>query len=156
MEITINVPSGAEINFNMTEEEAMEFAQKVLDLAGKHKERTDWQGCPESQEQEPEEGKEADAQPKGYKGFLLMKCEKCGKIKGYCAKIPVAEHRCDCGHRTKITSAKRAYLNCECGDGYRYLTNVTDEIFEYPCINCGNIVDLRYNKRHDAYFTIRE
>lgn len=150
MKITINVPSGA-INFDMTEDEAKELAQKIIGLSGKDNVK---QELPDVQE--PEKEQEEIEEIEGYKGFLLMKCEKCGKIKGYCAKIPVTEHRCDCGYHTKITSVKRVFLNCECGESYRYKTNITDEIFDYPCISCGNIVDMKYNKRHDAYFTIRE
>lgn len=38
----------------------------------------------------------------GHKGFLLMKCPECGKIKGFCAKEPITEYRCSCGAMTPL------------------------------------------------------
>lgn len=96
------------------------------------------------------------AQPQSYKGFLLVKCEECGKLRGFCAKLPAASSRCECGHRTELHDLKPAFLKCKCGSQFKYKTNVTEEIFDYPCLKCGNPVDLQLNKRGDAYVTIGE
>lgn len=103
-----------------------------------------------SEEKQPEEARE----PEEYKGFLLIKCEKCGKIRGFCAKTPTNKHRCECGHITELHDLKRAYLECKCGGRYKYNTNVTDDTFDYPCLNCGSPVDMELNKRRNAYVTI--
>lgn len=40
---------------------------------------------PETEQEEPTE----------YKGFLLIKCESCGKMKGFCAKTPISRYKCN-------------------------------------------------------------
>lgn len=96
------------------------------------------------------------AQPQSYKGFLLVKCEECGKLRGFCAKTPATSSRCECGHRTELHDLKPAFLKCKCGSQFKYKTNVAEEIFDFPCLKCGNPVDLQLNKRGDAYVTIGE
>lgn len=89
-----------------------------------------------------------------YKGFLLIRCEECGKLKGFCAKQPMSEYRCDCGHTTELHALKAAHLKCKCGSSFTYNTNITDEQFDYPCLNCGSPVDLALNRRRDTYITV--
>lgn len=93
-------------------------------------------------------------EPQAYKGFLLVKCEKCGKIRGFCAKNPATSSRCECGHRTELHNLKPAYLKCKCGSQFKYKTNITDEVFDYTCLNCGGPIDVQLNKRRDTYVTI--
>lgn len=95
--------------------------------------------------------------PEEYKGFLLIKCEHCGKVRGFCSKTPITSSKCDCGGRTELHSLKRAFLKCsKCGNQFKYQTNITDEVFDYACLNCGSPVDLQLNKRGDTYVTIGE
>lgn len=95
--------------------------------------------------------------PEEYKGFLLIKCEHCGKVMGFCSKTPITSSRCDCGGRTELRGLKRAFLKCnKCGNQFKYQTNITDEVFDYSCLNCGSPVDLQLNKRGDTYVTIGE
>lgn len=103
----------------------------------------------------PETARHAQ-EPQSYKGFLLVKCEKCGKLRGFCAKAPAMSSRCECGHRTELHDLKPAFLKCKCGSQFKYKTNITDEVFDFPCLQCGNPVDLQLNKRGDAYVTIGE
>lgn len=95
-------------------------------------------------------------EPQLYKGFLLVKCEKCGKLRGFCAKTPTAYSKCECGHRTELHDLRPVFLKCKCGSVFKYKTNVTEEIFDFPCLKCGNPVDLQLNKRGTAYVTIGE
>lgn len=95
-------------------------------------------------------------EPESYKGFLLVKCEKCGKLRGFCAKSPATSSRCECGHRTELHDLKPAFLKCKCGGQFKYKTNATEEIFDFPCLQCGNPVDLQLNKRKNAYVTIED
>lgn len=92
--------------------------------------------------------------PEEYKGFLLIKCDKCGAVKGFCAKTPITASRCECGGRTELNDLKPLHLKCKCGSSFTYKTNITDEVFDYPCLKCGSPVDLELNKRRDTYVTI--
>lgn len=118
-------------------------------------------GVKPTQETVPSDGKisvrpDLPEGPQLYKGFLLVKCEKCGKLRGFCAKTPTAYSKCECGHRTELHALKPAFLKCKCGSVFKYKTNVSDEVFDFPCLQCGNPVDLQLNKRGDAYVTIGE
>lgn len=90
----------------------------------------------------------------GYKGFLYIKCEACGTTKGFCVKSPIKENRCSCGHVTELRNLKPLYVNCKCGDSFKYRTNLTDRVASIDCINCGSPVDLEYHEKNDVYVTI--
>lgn len=96
------------------------------------------------------------AEPEEYRGFLLIKCKHCGKLKGFCTKTPITEFTCECGEKTALHDLKPAYLKCKCGGQYKYKTNVTDETFDYNCLNCGSPVDMELNSRRNTYVTIAD
>lgn len=106
---------------------------------------------------EAEAAPPAKIQPKrGHKGFLLIKCPECGEIKGFCRKEPITEYRCPCGAATPLEEdLTAAYLRCQCGSTWKYRTNITDEVIEYNCLNCGCPVDMAYNKKKGIYETIK-
>ncbi len=93
---------------------------------------------------------------KGYKGFLLIKCQHCGKMKGFCAKKPMSSYICDCGGETQLNRMQEADADCECGKRWIYKTNADDAIIEVNCIACGNPIDMSYNPRRHIYKTIQE
>ena len=90
----------------------------------------------------------------GNKGFLYIKCEACGTTKGFCAKTPITEHRCACGHLTALDNLKPLYVNCKCGAGFKYHTNITDNYASIDCIKCGAPVDMEYHDKKGIYETI--
>lgn len=94
--------------------------------------------------------------PKGYIGFLAIRCESCGEIRSFCTKSFISKSYCKCGHATKLRGLKPLVLECKCGRKYRYQTNVDEECFDLACFNCGNPVDLKLNKHGDAYVTISD
>jgi len=95
---------------------------------------------------------ETPDEPEGYKGFLMIKCEHCGEVRGMCAKYPMTEFRCkSCGETTPLHDLKPVYLNCKCGKSFKYRTNRDEDQFEWECIDCGANVDLVYNSRKDVY-----
>lgn len=102
---------------------------------------------------EPYEHKDSDEE-EGYTGFLLIKCEKCGKIKGFCAKKEVVSYRCECGHETHLENLRPLYLRCKCGADYRYKTNLQTSVHTQNCLHCGSPVDIKLNNRKTAYVTI--
>lgn len=95
-----------------------------------------------------------ELKPRGYKGFLLIKCRKCGKLKAFCAKTPIGSYICDCGGTTPIQNLVSATAACECGKIWRYRTNADDQTIEVRCIACGSPIDLVWNDRRGKYVTI--
>lgn len=103
---------------------------------------------------ESEDEKNPLEKPKGYKGFLYLECPHCGKRKAFCSRSRIQEYKCDCGEKTELHDLAQIILNCECGSYTYYLTNVTDEIFDVACINCGAPVAVQYNAKKKLYETI--
>lgn len=95
-------------------------------------------------------------EPRGYAGFLHIRCEHCGKTKTFCTKYQLSYYGCkECGEKTDLKNLKLAFVNCECGGMARYFTNETAELIELNCINCGMPVALKYNAKKKLYETIR-
>jgi ribosomal protein S27E len=96
-------------------------------------------------------------QEESYKGFLLIQCEDCGKIRGFYARQPQTKFYCDCGNETDLSGLRPLFLHCKkCGDSFKYMTNATDEHLTYECLHCGSPADLELNKRGDAYVTVSD
>ena len=91
-----------------------------------------------------------------YKGFLFLKCEECGKFKGFMPKSPINKYRCDCGHTTHLKDIRAMRVECKCGASFKYLTNSKDNVISIDCYNCGSPVDLEYHERKKEYVTIKE
>lgn len=92
--------------------------------------------------------------PETYSGFLMVKCERCGEVRGFSARFPTSRYVCKCGHITQLRDLCPAHLECKCGSEFTYQTNMTPERFDFPCLHCGNPVDLALNKRGTAYVTL--
>ncbi len=92
-----------------------------------------------------------------YRGFLMVRCEKCGKLKAFCAKRETYSFRCDdCGHETPLENLRPMYMKCKCGKEYRYKTNLTDQNVSHACLSCHAPVDMVLNWRETAYVTVEE
>lgn len=89
-----------------------------------------------------------------YTGFIWARCDSCGKEKGFCAKLPISYHKCECGHKTLLRNLRPAFVRCKCGREFKYKTNIQDQVFTIPCLSCGSPVDLELNKDWTAYKTI--
>lgn len=107
-----------------------------------------WNTPKESRQAKPDEDKQT------YKGFLLIRCEKCGRVKAYCAKYPTAAHRCECGQSTELEDLIPVYAECKCGGEFKYRTNIRDPQITIDCLKCNAPIDLELNKRETAYVTI--
>lgn len=102
------------------------------------------------------QGTSQPEKPKGYSGFLYLECPHCGKRRAFCSRYPLKYYKCDdCGEETELHDLAQIILNCECGKYAYYLTNVTDEVFDVNCINCGAPVAVQYNSKKKLYETIR-
>lgn len=92
--------------------------------------------------------------PRAYQGYLYVKCESCGKTKGFCVKTPIKKHSCECGHATALENMKPMTAKCKCGAYFKYLTNLTDSVVSIDCHKCGAPVDLEFHEKNDEYTTI--
>lgn len=92
-----------------------------------------------------------------YTGFLLIRCEECGDVRGFCSKKPIDTYICnECGHQTQLANMRAAYLDCECGRHFKYMTNETSEVITWNCLDCGREIDAMLNSRRTAYTTVSD
>ncbi len=86
-----------------------------------------------------------------YSGFVHIRCDHCHKETTTCLRTPTHEYICrSCGERMELTDLTRAYINCECGCDGRYLTNISDWLFDIPC-RCGMPNTVKYLPGKDIY-----
>lgn len=94
-------------------------------------------------------------QPQKYKGFgfLYIKCEHCGEIKGFHSKQDIDCYFCkSCGKATTFTEPLVPLrFRCECGSGFKYLTNLDDDMFDIACLDCKSPVTVEYNGKVKEY-----
>ncbi len=160
MQVMMKVPFW-EANFDMPKEKAADLVQKAFQYAAERDPAEIPAPARKPQNMSGDSGAArtaARATPthrrRGYKGFLLVKCESCGKVRGFCSQSPVTRFTCNCGHYTELHNLRAVRLRCKCGSAFTYRTNITEERFDFPCFNCGNPVDLELNKHGTAYDTI--
>lgn len=96
------------------------------------------------------------SEPALYKGFLYIKCPKCGEARGFNAKNEISRYYCNsCGASCELPAdLTPLFVNCECGRRFKYMTNITEDLFDIPCLNCGSPVPVQYNPRSNSYETI--
>lgn len=91
-------------------------------------------------DQAPEPAPEPD---RAHSGFLMIRCEECGKVTGTCVRNPITDFRCSCGHSTHLRGTLRPLeYTCKCGSRFRYRTNLEDEVVEIDCFKCGAPVTM--------------
>lgn len=118
---------------------------------------TEPNGAVPEEPREPEHTEEPTSdEPKKYKGFLVVKCQHCGKTKGFLARQEISNYRCDCGGLTPLGDLVPLTALCECGKRWRYMTNMTDDSFEINCIHCGSPIPVFWNDKKHKYETLFE
>lgn len=89
-----------------------------------------------------------------YNGFLLIRCEECGKVHGYNSRRLTYTSRCkECGAVTPLGGLRMAHLQCSCGRKYSYKTNITEPEFTHACLDCHARIKAKLNWRGDTYVT---
>lgn len=89
-----------------------------------------------------------------YKGFLIIRCPKCGNQQTFCARQPVFTWKCKrCGNVVELDDVKPVYLRCKCGNTSKYRTNIQDGEITTTCINCKTPVTMELNRRGTAFIT---
>lgn len=90
---------------------------------------------------------ESDDQ-EGYKGFLRIRCDVCGEIRGFNAKKMIRSSWCPCGEYTPLIDLDEIFAVCSvCGHTWHYQTNNTDPLDEIMCLSCGAPITLERDKR---------
>lgn len=97
----------------------------------------------------------SDEVMRGYKGFLYIKCEKCGVTKGYCTSRPLHYHKCGCRHNTPLVDLATVKANCKCGESFTYKTNIVEPYFTMNCMACGNPIELELDGNGTSYVTMK-
>lgn len=93
--------------------------------------------------------------PDGYKGFLYLRCERCGEEHAFNVKTPINDYVCGkCGGVTMLQNLHRAYFHCECGREWKYHTNIDARLLETTCINCNSPMVAEQDKNGD-YWPLR-
>lgn len=100
-------------------------------------------------------GEQQDAR-KSYKGFLLLRCPRCGEVKAFCTKKEMKGYHCFvCGEDMPFLEPLRtAWVRCKCGMHYSYKTNLDNDYIEANCVNCGAPVTMKWNERRKTYETM--
>lgn len=94
---------------------------------------------------------------RGYKGFMIIRCPKCGKTRGFYQRTLATEYQCFCGKPIHLEKLRPVFLECKgCGESLKYRTNIKDDTFDFPCVECKNLVTLTLNKHKNAYVTSPE
>lgn len=163
MKVEINLPFG-NLSFNLTDEQAFSLIQQAVNFAvgdtQTHTQivRTEQTGriekiVPKSRAEAPvsEPDMGGDKLNPTYTGFLYIRCEGCGRERGYHAKVPTNLHRCDCGHYTLLENLRPVRTICKCGGDYYYKTNIKDRRFTMNCLSCDAPVDLELTGNWNAY-----
>ena len=115
---------------------------------------TDWKKSIPEPRKSVATGKNQEQEPEYVKGFIIPKCEKCGKVGFFFSKERSSSYECSCGHVTAFHEMKPVYMDCRCGEHFRYMTNLQTASFKYKCINCGEETELSMNSRRNAYITV--
>jgi len=66
-------------------------------------------------------------------------------------------YHCDsCGKRSEFEKPLvPLFISCECGRRFKYLTNMTESLFDISCLDCGAPVAVKWNEDKQIYETIR-
>lgn len=156
MKVRLSIP-GRAITVDMENERkaVRMFNQMAAVLLELQERQEGGQGKP--REVEPVTEEPVISERKTYSGFLYLKCKECGEIRGFCPKKGIETYHCsECGAETPFSEElKPLYVNCECGEKYKYMTNMTEEIFDIQCIECGNPVAVKWNEKKQIYETVR-
>lgn len=102
----------------------------------------------------PERAQDDQDDQEGYKGFLRIRCDVCGEIRGFNARQRIRSSWCPCGEHTPLIDLDKIVARCSaCGNTWVYRTNNTEPIDEIICLECGAPITLEQDK-HGNYRTI--
>lgn len=161
MNVQIKTAFG-EMSFDMTKENALKLIDQAISYANGNTnsepapvDRPVAYGsnmvAPVKAEEKPEPRSRIDNVE--ARGFLFVKCEACGKVKGFLSRHTLTYYQCECGHKTELHGLRFAHVDCKCGKKYTYITNLQDD-FTIDCLNCGSPVDMEMGAKGTAFVTV--
>ena len=90
-------------------------------------------------------------------GFLSIKCEKCGDIRGFFSHENIEYNRCRlCDRKTVLTDIAPAVLKCKCGGKTVVTTNMVEPVITITCPFCKAPVDMELDRAGTTYRTMEE
>lgn len=96
----------------------------------------------------PERAQDDQDEQEGYKGFLRIRCDVCGEIRGFNARQRIRSSWCPCGEYTPLIDLDEIFAVCSvCGHTWHYQTNNSDPLDEIMCLSCGAPITLERDKR---------
>ncbi len=92
-----------------------------------------------------------------HKGFMHIQCPNCGDIRSFNARTNISSYFCTSCRKTSDLPSELIplFVACECGRRFRYGTNISDSMFDIPCLDCGNPVAVQLNNKTGCFETIR-
>lgn len=90
-----------------------------------------------------------------YRGFILYRCQVCGKAYAINAHDPVSSVECKgCGSKVNLHDVVVAELQCpQCGRVWKYQTNEVGADVFVGCIQCGTKMHGEWNAKCRRYVT---
>lgn len=91
-------------------------------------------------------------------GFMSVKCEKCGDIRGFYSKESIQYNRCKlCDRKTVLTDLAPVILHCcYCDRRAVISTNMTEPVITVACPFCRAPVDMELDRAGTTYRTMEE
>ena len=88
----------------------------------------------------------------GIKGFVLIRCEKCGRVFRSFLRSPQKMLSCKCGNHIDLTAPLTGFeYTCEsCGKKNWGSTNIEDDSIEVRCL-CGEQAELYWSSEDKEY-----
>lgn len=110
---------------------------------------------------EETEGAPAEETPEyepGWKGFMILRCSRCGGVHPFFSRERITEHRCRCGWTEKFDDLIPAHVRCDkCGKYLKYRTNIRDDTtVTISCLECRAPIDLQTNERGTAMLPVSD
>ena len=89
----------------------------------------------------------------GYRGFLILACEECGRTHTINAREPVKDTVCKtCGHVTELKELAAVEMCCpDCGKTWTYKTNSEQAEVKARCIQCGTPMESEWDGKTRRY-----
>ena len=80
-----------------------------------------------------------ETETKMHKGFLIIRCEKCGRERAFRSRAGTAAHRCfECRWTNVLRDMAAVRMKCQnCGKEWTYKTNSTQAEVAACCVACG-------------------
>ena len=90
-----------------------------------------------------------------YRGFMYIKCQKCGREVGRYQRNNILFWKCNCGAKTQFDDPLVPLMvSHECGLRIQYKTNKTEPMFEMTCFDCGAPVTVEWDAKRQLYKTV--